>query len=366
VAMANRLEEMGTSLDYTPELYYTVFSTEVTSEDTPKMLELIADSLKNPLFSDTELKTEKKQLRTTLNERLAEASSQAWNAYARALYKPGTSHYSKPFADQLSELDRIDSDDLKRYHHDHFTPDNTVIAIVGDIDPEAAVTLVQKNFSDWSGSDKEKITVGKNDLAAFDPTHAEIQIPLKDKVNTEVVLGHAIDLDVHSPDFFAAKVGNAALGYDTVDGRLSVVRDQHGWTYNISSSLSDDFYPYSPWNVSFSVNPENYRKALALVRKIIDKYSKEGITKYELEQERSRLSGAFYVNLRSPRQVADKISLVESLGLGVQFIDQFGEKMEKVTAPAVNSAIKKYLNPAGIVTVSSGTFKPGGRREDVK
>ena len=102
---------------------------------------------------------------------------------------------------------------------------------------------------------------------------------------------------MHSPDYFPTLLANAALGYDSFACRLAPIRDKYGLTYGIYSSLTGEF-PYAPWTIVFSVNPENYKRANSLVHQIVGDYIKGGITSQEMVKEKSHLEGAFYVGLR--------------------------------------------------------------------
>jgi zinc protease len=354
--LAEKLEELGSSLTFDLDDFWLSFNSEVTSEDVNSFMPLVADALENPTFADAEIEKCKKLRAAAIKDAMADTGSVAWNRFLQNCYKPTSVYYDKPFAEQLKELDKITAQDLRAYHQAHVIPRNTVIALAGDISPEDGRAAVEKVFRSWTGGPADKIKIDQSAVLSVKGQRS-IRQELPDKSNLDVYAGHPIAVAVGDPDYFPTIVGNAALGYDSFACRLSPVRDKYGLTYYIVSSVSAEF-PYSPWLVTFSVNPENYQKAMSMVDRIIETYERGGITQNEIKLEKSHLLGAYFVQLRGPKQIAAKICELEILGLGAKYIDEFGDNLAKVTKPQVDACIRKYFSLDDSVISTCGTFKP--------
>jgi zinc protease len=185
-----------------------------------------------------------------------------------------------------------------------------------------------------------------------------VAVSLPDKANANVLLGKPIPVSVKTSDYFATLIANAALGFDSFACRLAPVRDQYGLTYDISSAISNAAQKYSPWLISFTVNPNNIQKAVALVKTIVSHYVSDGITSTELANEKSHLAGTFLVSLRSQKQIAARLSEYDLLNLGAQYMDDYGKNLQAVKMTAVNSDIKKYFSMNDAITAISGTIPP--------
>jgi zinc protease len=306
------------------------------------------------LFSKSELDKTKKQSAAEIQAAMADTAQVASNAFYGTLYKPGCVYYQRPFKQQLSDLGKTSSEQLKAFHHAHFNPANTVIAVVGDMQPESAFQLVEKNFNNWQGAPAAKIDVSNCSAAS---TGKRITNPISDKTNVEVVMGCTAATDICAPDWYAASIANAALGHDTISSRLAELRNKHGLTYGISSYFSENSQLNGAWLIDFTVNPENLNKSLPIVRGILADYQKTGITKEELSNEVNRLAGEYIVErMRTPHQLADAITKYEILGMGPDFMDVFPERLKAVTVPEANAAIHKYFDPAKLVTSVAGSI----------
>ncbi len=355
-SLADELENMGTSLDFSTGSFWTSFDTQVVKEDLDKLFEVVSDTLKNPTFPADELKLEKKLRFSDLQEHLADTGDVSWNAFLRKLYKPTSGFYQRDFEGQIAEVNTINQKDLKAFHKQHFIPGNFSLALVGDVTEEEAKALCEKYFGDWVGDKRESIAVTEKDVHKIERAD-EVITEIPDKANVDVVIGRTVDVDMLSKEYFAAVLGNAALGYDSFSCRLAPVRDKYGLTYGISSSIDDPTQPFGPWSIKFSVNPENLKRAREIVSDIVNDYLKEGISESELQTEKSHLSGVFSVYLRSPRHIASRLSFYDLAGVDLSYIDNYPENLDKVTVDDVNNAIRKYFRLDDAVTSISGTLK---------
>lgn len=355
-SLADALDNMGTDLEFSTTSTWTEFDTHVVKEDLPQMVEIISDLLQKPKFPKGQLTLEKKLKEADLQVRMSDTSDVAWNHLSRKLYKPTAGYYQKPFEDQVAELANIQQKDLVDFHASHYGPGNTVLSFVGNVKPDEVKELCQKHFGAWPTSKRELVAVSEKDVNAIE--HAEdIVTQLPDKSNVDIQIGKPLATSLLSDDYFAAVLGNAALGYDSFACRLAPVRDKYGLTYGISSSIEDPTNKFGPWTIKLSVNPENVDKARKIVSDIVKDYIKEGITDTELETEKSHLSGVFSVYLRSARHIANRLAMYEVVGVSPSYIDEYPSNISKVTSDDVNRAIRKYFDIGSSVTSIAGTLK---------
>ncbi len=353
-SLAQELEQLGTTLNYTNDDFWLSFNTEVTTEDVATMIPLAADTLQHPLFTEDELAKSKKLRESMIKDAMADTGSLAYIKFMEYWYKPDSVYYNKPFPQQIAELSTIGTQDLHQFHDKHITPANTVLTMVGDITPDRALAIVKSSFGDWRGPAAEAVQISGNCVIPHAGQKTLIS-ELPDKSNADILVGHPVSASILSHDYFATQLANAALGYDSFACRLAPVREKYGLTYGISSGLSGEF-PWAPWMISFSINPENYGKTLPLVEKIVREYLKSGITPEELEKEKSHLEGSFYVKLRSPQKIASRLCELEILGLGPQFIDDFAANLHRVTVSEANTCIRKYFNLNAAAISAAGTL----------
>lgn len=351
--LAKVLEEMGVRFGFGTDRFKTEFGTLVTREDFPEFVKLVSDVVRRPAFPAHELPQVLREMRAGLTRRMNDTGSKADNALMQALYPASHPFYEKPIEDQVSELDQISVNDLETYHKEHYSPKGTILTVVGDIDPDEAIALVQSAFGDWLGAERKMLSVPIVEL----PDAARmLKVNLNDKANVDILIGHPTELKRSNKDFFAAQLANAVLGKDTISARLGkLIRVKHGLTYGVYSYFDDASFGAAPWLISLSVNPANVSRSLELVKQVLDDVMKKGITEEELADEAGRAVGGFVVSLRSSDGIAAALSRFEFIGLGVAALDSVASEYMAVTRKDVIAAIRKYFHPDKAVTVLSGT-----------
>ena len=365
-AIAETLEEMGTNLQFGSGTFAVNFGSSmghVVAEDLPAYVALMADLLRNPLFLADELKKSKKEWVSFLKTEMSQTNHVARAKLLGELFGPENVYHHKPYEQMLKDLEAVTVADLKAFHKAHYSPQGTILSVVGDMDEAAMLKLVTDSFGDWSGPAAKPIdehrlsTLGDRASKSSPQSPERIEIPLADKANVDIRIGLAAPVKRTAKDYFAAKLANAALGEDTLASRLGlVVREKNGLTYGIHSRFENIDFGGAPWVIDLSVNPANVEKALALVDEVVNQYRAEGITDKELSDEAGRAIGSFKVRLRTSAGIAQGLTYSEFVGLGVAGMDSYADQVMAVTRDEVNAAIQSYFRLDNAVTVLAGTF----------
>lgn len=347
------LEEMGSSLAIKPDNFAVNLASKMVTSDLPAFLELLSDIIQNPLFADAELKKCKKELTSYLTEQITDTGARARNQFLQSLYPADSVYYAKTFEEQMVEVEKISRKEIRDFHSQYFSPSGMVLTVVGDIDPDTALSLIRAQFEKWKGKKAPLIVVPPIEP----PARAQrIEVAIPDKKNVDIIIGYPVDLKRTAPDFYPAMLANNALGKDTLSSRLGlVVREREGLTYGIHSGFEDVSFGYAPWVISLSVNPANIDKALTLVNDVVAEYRSSGIRDKEHTDEAGRAAGSFVVGLRTSMGMASSITSYEYLGLPLELLDNFARDIKAVTKDQINSALDKYLTLDRAVTVIAGT-----------
>ena len=121
------------------------------TKDLPKLLDLFADAALHPVFPDEELAKQKKQAISSLVESKQRPGTLAAKLRGKLLYGSEHPYGAFPTEESLGSLKR---DDLVKFHHEYFSPDNATLAVVGDIRADEVVPLVEKAFAEWKVAER--------------------------------------------------------------------------------------------------------------------------------------------------------------------------------------------------------------------
>jgi zinc protease len=353
--LSDRLLSLGTSLTFNAGSFSSDFSSAMGKSGFESYVELLADVLVNPSFAPEELLKLSRQVQGSLQAAAGEPAMLGTIKLAQLLYQPGHVFYKKSLPDQLAELKSVTHDEAAAFHRRFYTPANTIITVVGDVEPAYVAALFEKHLSGWQGGKADAITVPSVEL----PGQAQrVEVKFADKTSVDIFIGVPSTLKRTDGDFQAARLANAALGLDTISSRLgAVVREKHGLTYGINSMFQDPIFGMAPWMIHLSVNPANSEKALALVAQVMEEYREQGITQKELADEAGRAYGLTVVGLSSSRGIADMLTTLEFSGAGVEALDNLAASLSKVTVAEANEAIRKHFCMDLAATVLAGVAK---------
>jgi zinc protease len=158
---------------------------------------------------------------------------------------------------------------------------------------------------------------------------------------------------MNSPAYYSLIVANAMTG-EYFNSRLTaLVRDKLGLTYGIESGLSfaQDFGEFT---VNTSARNENLGFLLQKTIEVLESLKKDPITAEELQNAKNYVIGNFSVNHASLGALATRWLVGHLLGLGLDSVSGFGEKIQSVTLQQVQTAVQENFDLAHRVVVIQG------------
>eukprot|EP00850_Spirogloea_muscicola_P011264 SM000069S20701 [mRNA] locus=s69:373490:377091:+ [translate_table: standard] len=146
--LIRELEAIGGNVVATAAREQMAFTGDALKTFLPELVELIADSVRNPLFLDWEVKEQIAKVRAEIQE----AATNAQSLVLEALHTVGyTGALAKPLLAPESNLGRLDSQVLHDFVTENFTAPRMVLAASG-ADHEELLSLAEPLFSDLPSS----------------------------------------------------------------------------------------------------------------------------------------------------------------------------------------------------------------------
>ncbi len=312
-----------------------------------KAFMLMAEGLRNPVFSQSSFDKLKSQSLTALkaSERSAKSiSGRVVNALA----------YGKnnPFGEFESEttLNAITLNDIKDAYKQYITPSRSYLTFVGDIKPEAAKALAIKAFGDWKGT---KLTLPViADVA--NPRTTEIDlVDVPSAVQSEITVLNLVKLSMSNPDYFPVLLANYILGGGSSSYLFMNLREKHGFTYGAYSSVSAGRYQ-TKFSASASVRNEKADSAVAEILNEIKRIRTEKVSTEELQSAKALFNGSFALGMENPGRIAGFASSILINNLPKDFYKTYLQKVNAVTVNDIQRVAQKYFNYANTRVVVVG------------
>jgi len=351
-AIFEQLESAGASLGFGASVHNTSVGGRALVEDLPMLVNILADSLLNPIFPEQYFDRLKKQLLTGLAIRAQDTSDRSSLAFDSMLFP--NHPYGFPEDGYTETISAITRQDLVDFHATHFGPDNMVVVVVGAVKPEEVFNLFEETLGSW----KNPNLVTVSPFPAINPPQKTLRehISLAGKSQTDIVMG-TLGPKRSAPEYLAASLGNNILGQFGMMGRIGdVVREKAGLAYYASTSVNS-WIEGGSWEVAAGVNPANTEKAIQLIIQELEKFRTEPVLQSELDDSQANYIGRLPLSLESNSGVANSILNLERFSLGLDYLQRYPDLVREVTIDQILKAAQKYIDPKRLVIASAGPGK---------
>jgi zinc protease len=343
------LESAGASLGIGGGTHTTTFHAKALGEDLSVLLSLLAEALCYPVFPPEQVERLRTQLLTGLAIRAQDTGEMAGLAFDQIVYQ--NHPYRRPEDGYPETIQAIQREDLIDFHCRNYGPRGLVVAIVGGVQPEKAVEMVQAALGGWQNAQQ----LATAQLPSLEPligmTSRRVVIPGKSQA--DVVIGAAGPART-APDYLAASLGNNILGQFAMMGRIGkVVREKAGLAYYAASSLGGGMGP-GPWDVSAGVDPQAVDPVIDLICQEIRRFTREPVTVDELADSQANYIGRLPISLESNVGIASALLSLERYQLGLDYYRHYPDMVRSITAEQVLQAASHYLDPDRLAIAVAG------------
>ena len=343
------LESAGANLSFSAGTHTAGFTGRALAEDLPLLFGLLTDALRQPVFPTEQVERLRTQLLTGLAMRAQDTADMASIAFDQIIFEGHP--YARPDEGWPETVQAITRDDLVDFHRRHYGPRGLVLAVVGAVEPKAAIAHVTEFLGDWENADQPGIP----DLPPLKPLTKTVtrKVKIAGKSQADLVIG-VTGPKRKDPEFMAASLGNSALGQFGLGGRIGdVVREKSGLAYYAYSSLNAGIGPGS-WDVSAGINPANIQRARDLICKEIARFVEKGVTAEELADSQSNFIGRLPLSLEANAGVVSALLNIERYELGLDYYRRYPDLVRAVTPDEVLAAARKYLHPDQLAVAVAG------------
>jgi zinc protease len=343
MAFHARLERGAIEISFRAGRDYLRGSLRSLADNRDEAFEYLRLSLTQPRFEAEAVERMRAQMMSRLRREAVsptELASRNWWATAF----PGHP-YGRPVDGTLETLPRITVEDLRSYSARVLARDNLKIAVVGDLDAQAAGALLDRTFGGLPA---------KAELAAVSPITAQglgRRIVIKLDVPQAAVNFGAPGISRSDPDFMAAYMVNHILGGGSFSSRLyREVREKRGLAYGISDSLV--WLNQTALMVGHTATRADATgKTIEIIEQEARRLAAEGPTEEELAKAKSYLKGSFALAFDTSNAIASQLVQMQVDNLGIDYIDRRSALIDAVTLADAKRVAKRLLDNGLLITV---------------
>lgn len=321
---------------------YTAYFQTMETRRLPVSFELESDRMRNLSLPDEEFKKEvqvvmeERRMRTDDNPQ--SLTYEQFNATAYA-----SSPYRIPTIGWMGDLKTMAVEDLRNWYRQWYAPNNAVVVVVGDVDPDDVYGLAKKYFGALKPSKIAPIKP-RLEIAQHGPKHLVVERPAK---LPYLIMGYKAPVALNAEqdwEPYALEVLVSILdGGDSARLASRVVR---GSAVAASAGASYDAFDRKETLFLFSGTPANDHSVADLQQALlaqIGELQTKPVSDDELKRVKAQIRADKVFEQDSIFYQAMQIGMLETVGLSWKTADEYLPRIEAVTAEQVQAVAKKYL-----------------------
>lgn len=357
--IAEQIEFLGGNINSGANWLASNVSVNVTSDKIKPAMTVMADTVLNPVFAQSEIDLLKTQTLDQLNVALKQPGTLA--NFAAARYTFGE-HVAAGTPESLAKLTR---QNIADFHKNNYSPENAVLIFVGDISKTNADQLAAKYFANWmmdknkrpSEADRILIPViGGNsaNIASKEMISRILVIDLPNSGQAAVVYADKIAKGRASGEYYPALVANSVLGGGYSARLNEEIRIKRGLSYGAGSSFA-----WRENGANFATRAQTKNVSAAEVAELtateIKKMATGEIAPAELTPRKLALTGGFGRELSTNGALAQRIAELYTFNLKPAELESYINSVDKISDAGVKSFVSANLNGGDVIIV--GDYK---------
>ena len=303
----------------------------------PRVLELMASAVLEPLFTQEEFDRQKNLIKESLKTGDKDVATAANRVEGFITY--GSQHPNGEFVTQES-LDKASLQDAIDFYNNYSSPSNAYLVIIGDVNYDEIKSKVTNLFGSWSSKDVSATSFP----SPTNPDETEIIfVDMPNGVQSVVSIINTVDFNKNNSDYFAALVANRILGGGGAGRLFNNLREDKGWTYGSYSGISESYKTKGTVIAQAQVRNEVTDSAAVELLMELDKMKNSFVTDEELNSAKAKYTGNFVLSLENPSTIAGFARNIITQKLPEDYYNSFLENINNVTKEDVQKAANNYF-----------------------
>lgn len=336
-------ENLGASLDTSAGNNTSFVRVTCLREDWRPLLSLLSELVEKPSFPREEWDKLRPRLVAAIDSQRDTWGGELRSHARTAWY--GQHPWSQPTIGRKDVVERLSVEDLKAFHLSRLSASDSVLAIVGDIEPDQVLAAATAEFGD----------VPSRAPHPYQPKVPPAPAPRVVIESTRKPLAAAAVMygpgpTITSPDVPAVRVLSRVLSSFPAGWLEEELRGKGpGLVYAVGGGVTLGLAP-AHFSVSFNTSPEQAPEALRRAASVIERARGQRVDASTLERAKARVLTEEFFAKQSLDDRATGMALDELYGLGGDAGERFLSAVQGLSAEDLQAAARRYLvNPVTVV-----------------
>jgi zinc protease len=353
--LSSALLQIGATLSSHVDGDTTIVAMQVLRRYLDEGLDLLAEMILRPHFSEKEWTRVRGDLISRALQRRDQPSHVAQLALKATVY--GDHPYSRPALPLLSQLEKIQVEQLKEFHQAHYRPENLAFVAAGAVTARELAQRLSARFKPQRDGSSARARKKKDADPAENDTRPPRSAPRlalverKNAAQSVLRVGH-LGPSRSAANYAGIRVLNTLFGGSFTSRLNQNLREKHGYTYGARSSFS---LPQEAglFSIRTSVDTPNTAAALQEIFREMKKILERPVSRQELSKAQQLVVEELPGMAETLDGLVEAYSELVSNGLALDTYQRLPAEIAALTPERVQALARRLLRPerAAIVVV---------------
>ncbi|MBX9720058.1 MAG: insulinase family protein, partial [Candidatus Obscuribacterales bacterium] len=332
------------------------FSTRCLSRDLPAHMDMIAESLSQPLLDEANLDKAKQDALSALKRSEDGVSQKVDRVLLQGLLDENSPFCPADPNDKAKAISQADLTETQKFFANHVVPGATTIVFAGDYNADQVYALAERSFGKWTGKGSH------NQLHAKARVQHVLRstIPIKDSKKSNVCFGQIVPMAQSHPEYGSLLIADSILVNHPMFSRFEQALSK---TPALEAAISsgdmsvklDPVSNLTRWSLSLSVEPSAVPLSVKTIKNELRLIAKNGVTAEEFTEVKRYLLGSLPVRTQATLGAicSDLLDSAEHSDT----VNGYGSEIASIKAASidsVNKVIRSAFKPELSTVVIAG------------
>jgi zinc protease len=343
------LKSIGENTNASTFLNFTQYYITTKAEMAEQALDLISDWVQHCQFDAKEVTREQGVVQQELLRNLDNTGRFLNQVFNETMFK--FHPLRVPVIGYQDCIQRLTREDMFRFYKKYYTPQNCVVSIVGDVDPQEMLTKVKRFFGPWKRKSLAPYVIPQ------EPTQTAMRWVEKEHGSTKTCMVRfgVPTIDLRDPDLYKLDMLSNVLGA-SASSRLP-----RKFEHDPSRKILPTGIYTSSWtpvfgggrfSSGFSVDTVEHARVLVdQIWKEMLRLKTELVSQEEIDRAITVLEKQYHASRSTVDNRAEELASNLAWVADPLFNDGYLKKIKKVTPEDIREAARKYLNESKLNVV---------------
>ena len=333
------VESIGNDSNAYTSLDHCCYHITTASQFWETALDVLSDYVFHPALAPEEVETQKGIILREIAMTQDQTEDRIYWLFAQTMFQLHPSRYPViGFANRFVETTR---DDLARYHAERYVPDNTVVAIAGDVSAADAIRTCREYLESIPRCPPPPVVLPEEPPQIVPRRAIEVDEKLQ---RAYLRLGYRT-VDLLHPDLYALDVLAYILGTGASSRLVRVVREEQQLVDGIDCYSYTPSYDAGSFLVAATLDPAKLPQAEAAIVAELERCRTELVSPAELQRAKTQKATELIFSRQTVESVAELAGTDLLLTGDPSFSDKYVAKIGAVTREDVRRVAQTYFRP---------------------